>query len=58
MSMGRPMGEESGGGAEILSSHKKREILPFVTSRMDLEGIMINEISQTDKETYHTLPLT
>ena len=28
------------------SGHKKREILPFATTWMDLENIMINEISQ------------
>ena len=30
----------------ILLSHKKNEILPFVTTWMDLEGIMLSEISQ------------
>ena len=34
----------------ILLSHKKKdEILPFVTTWMDLEGIMLSEISQTEK---------
>ena len=28
---------------------RKKEILPFVTTRMDLEGIIPSEISQTDK---------
>ena len=31
----------------ILLSHKKDEILPFATTWMDLEGIMLSEISQT-----------
>ena len=31
---------------------KKREILPFVTTWMALEGIMLSEISQTKKNTY------
>ena len=31
---------------EILLSHKKNEILPFVTTWMDLGGIMLSEISQ------------
>ena len=36
----------------ILLSHKKDEILPFVTTWMDLDGIMLSEISQTDKDKY------
>ena len=31
------------------SAIKKKEILPFVTTWMDLEGIMLNELSQTEK---------
>ena len=30
----------------ILLSHKKNEILPYVATRIDLEGIMLNKISQ------------
>ena len=29
---------------------KKIQILPFVTTLMDLEGIMLSEISHTDKQ--------
>ena len=36
----------------ILSSCKKKEILPFVTTGMDLEGFMLREISQTEKDKY------
>ena len=36
----------------ILLSHKKNEILPFVATWMDLEGIMLSEISQTKKDKY------
>ena len=32
------------------SAIKKREILPFATAGMDLEGIMVSEISQTEKD--------
>jgi len=37
---------------EILLSHKKDEILPLVTTWMDLEGIMLSEISQMEKDKY------
>ena len=30
---------------EYYSATKKNEIVPFVTTRMDLEGIMLHEIS-------------
>ena len=32
------------------SAMRKKEILPFVTRRIDLEGIMLSEISQTEKD--------
>ena len=32
---------------------KKKEILLFVTTWMDLEGIMLSEVSQTEKDKYH-----
>ena len=35
---------------EILLSYKNNEILPFTTSWMDLEGIMLSEIRQTEKD--------
>ena len=31
---------------------KKMEILPFVTTWMDLEGIMLREMCQTEKDKY------
>ena len=34
----------------VLFSHKKNEILSFVTKWMNLEGIMLSEISQTEKD--------
>ena len=38
----------------ILLSHKKREkVLPFVTAWMDLENIMLSEISQSETDKYH-----
>ena len=33
----------------ILLSHKRDEILPFVTTLVDLEIIMLSKISQTEK---------
>ena len=37
---------------EYYSAIRKNEILPFATTWMDLEGIMLNEISQTEKDKY------
>ena len=37
---------------EYYSAIKKNEILPFVAAWMDLGNIMLNEISQTEKEKY------
>ena len=31
----------------------KNEILPFAATRMELEGIMLSEISQSEKDRYH-----
>ena len=35
----------------IFLSHKKKEILPFATTGMDLEPIMLSEISQRKTNT-------
>lgn len=44
----------------ILLSHKKKkkenEILPFVTTRMDLKGVTISEINLTEKHKYQIIP--
>ena len=40
------------------SALKKNEILPFAATWMDLEGIVLNEISQTEKDKYHVISLT
>ena len=37
---------------ERLFSHKKNEILPFMTTWMDLESIMLSVASQTGKDKY------
>ena len=36
---------------------KKNEILPFAATWMDLEGIMLSEISQTEKDKYCMISL-
>ena len=35
---------------EYYSAMKKKEILPFATTRLELECIMLSEISQSEKE--------
>ena len=40
----------------ILLSHNK-EILPFAAMWMDVEGIMLSEISQTEKDKYCMISL-
>ena len=32
----------------------KKVVLPFVTASMSLKGIMLNEINQTEKDSYIT----
>ena len=43
---------------EYYSAIKKKKILPFVTTWMDLENIMLSEISQSEKDKYHMISLT
>ena len=42
---------------EYYSFIKKNEILPFATTWMDLEGIMLSEIIRTEKDKYGTFSL-
>ena len=42
----------------ILFSHKKNEILPFATTRMEPESIMLSKVSQSEKDKYHMISLT
>ena len=43
---------------DYYSAIKKNEILPFATTWMELEGIMLSEISQSEKDKYHMSSLT
>ena len=36
---------------------EEKELLPFVTAWMDLEIIMLTEISQSEKDKYHIFSL-
>ena len=37
------------------AAERKRELLSFMTAWMDLENIMLNEITQTVKDKYHII---
>ena len=43
---------------EHYSATKKNEIIPFVARWMDLDSVMLSEISQTEKQKYHMTSLT
>ena len=44
---------------EFYVAERKKELLPFVTAWMELESIMLSEISQAMKDKYHMIsPLT
>ena len=40
------------------SAIKKNEIMPFAATWMDLEIIILSEVSQKDKDKYHMISLT
>ena len=42
----------------VLLSHEKNEIKPFAAIWMDVEITILSEISQTEKDKYHTVSLT
>ena len=41
----------------ILFSHKKPKIMPFVATWMELENLILSEMSQNDKDKYHMISL-
>ena len=44
---------------EFYAAERKKELLPFTTAWMELESIMLSEISQAVKDKYHMIsPLT
>ena len=40
---------------EYYAAERKKELLPFVTAWMDLENIMLSEVSQAVKDKYHVI---
>ena len=42
---------------EFYLTIKKKKILPFATVWMDLENIMLSEISPSEKDKYHMISL-
>ena len=40
---------------EYYAAERKKELLPFVTAGMELESIMLSEISQAMKDKYHMI---
>ena len=44
---------------EFYATERKKELIPFATAWMELESIMLSEISQTVRDKYHmNSPLT
>ena len=41
----------------ILLSHKKNKIMPFTATWMELETLILSEVSQKEKNKYHLLSL-
>ena len=41
----------------ILLSHEKNKIMPFAATWMELETLILSEVSQKEKDKYHTISL-
>ena len=42
---------------EYYTAERKKEFVPFVTARMEMETIMLSEISHLVKDEYHMISL-
>ena len=42
---------------EFYAAERKKELIPFATVWMELESIMLSEISQTVRDKYHMISL-
>ena len=42
---------------EYCSAIKKNDIMPFATTWMELETLILSEVSQKDKDKYHMISL-
>ena len=42
---------------EYYAAERKKEVLPFTTAWMELDNIMLSEISQSVKDKYHMISL-
>ena len=40
-----------------ISAIKKNEVMPFAATWMDLEIVILSEVSQTEKDKYHMISL-
>ena len=47
------MGVWGGGVMKYYSAMKKNKIMPFAAAWMDLEILILREVSQTEKDIYH-----
>ena len=44
---------------EFYTAERKKELIPFATACMELESIMLSEVSQAVRDKYHMIsPLT